>query len=335
MTMKLKAQEQALCPHKSLRLMREVCDGSGLVVERVKNIDIMNHRPGKRLTIRYTIDDGSRHMRFVYAKLYRKHKGERIRDALTWLTPRVIGPISLPKVLGYCPRRRILILDGLSGVSMQELLPSSQAQRILANFGRALAQFHDTTVPADALPRHDGAAEDDVLHLAQRRMAGSSLSRSIRNHFTEIASYLRHDLKNPLHTEPALLHRDLYPQQVIVQPEGFGLVDLDELSSGERELDVGNFIAHFILADFQERGAITKAYRDARSLLLAYRDHVPLGGRRLRLYTAASLLRLASLERISEPARSNLAWPQLARALIQEAELVYSDKGQHQPSAMI
>ena len=336
MSDELKTRDRALHTRKALRLLQETCHASGLAITSISNIDVMNTRPGKRLTIRYAVEvtapDRKRQTRFIYGKLYRKRTGERTRDKLLLLAQKSLGAITLPTMLGYCPRRRFLVLDGILGAPMAELLALTRSHWMLADFGKALAQFHGILLSPEAIPHHDGVAESAVLRLAHERIVKSPLSHQIRHRFIEIVSHVQRDLKAPGSLNRQLLHRDLYPQQVIVQSDRFGLVDLDETSLGERELDLGNFSAHLILADLQKRGVIGSAHQLARSLRRSYQQWARLSPLRLRLYTAASLLRLASLERLSAPERSCLAWPQLARALVHEAEWVYSDGHTHHPS---
>lgn len=80
----------------------------------------------------------------------------------------------------------------------------------------------------------------------------------------------------------------------LANPQNTGRNDL-----GEQELDVGNLIAHLALTDLQEIGTIG----------------------------TAPLLRLASLARLAQPGLSVLTWPELAGALLSEADRVMTPDG--------
>ncbi|MBD3334077.1 MAG: phosphotransferase, partial [Candidatus Eisenbacteria bacterium] len=118
---------------------------------------------------------------------------------------------------------------------------------------------------------------------------------------------------------PCLIHRDLYPEQILVDDGRPGFIDLDELAAGEAELDLGNFIAHLHLTSHQRRCAAAPAQRQSLLLIETYERRRRLDRRRAAAYAAGSLLRLSSLNRLAYPEVSQVGWTDLAEALLETA----------------
>lgn len=118
-----------------------------------------------------------------------------------------------------------------------------------------------------------------------------------------------------------LFHRDLYPQQIIVGRSRCGLVDLDELCVGPGELDLGNLLAHLFLDEAQGAGAPRgRADGTARAILRGYARVGPFDSQAVLAYLGASVLRLATLNRLAGPAARAGDWERLAQRLLAIAE---------------
>jgi len=351
-----KAQDRALDGERARRLLRDVSAASGWKIQRVLRITPVHLRPGRRMVVRYEIEgcrpSEAARVHTLFGKLYRGHGGARARGAHEFLAPRLPACVRLAEVLGYHPRRRFLLLAGLEGMLLSGVLRTEAAPARLAAFGAALAAFHDCTAgrpcgPPDspALRRHDAAAEALVLEQARVRAEIAPWPPPAMSRFAgcwiEVTEALRSGSDPSSGAAPAVVHRDLYPRQVldlVAQGPGgsqrapaahrggsrdtevFGLLDLDEASWGEPEIDAGNFAAHIFLDDLQRMGAVTAAPMLAAAFLDAYAEARPVDSARLRVYLAGSLLRLATLERVSLAGQSVLDWPNLAVALVAVVE---------------
>lgn len=360
MTGELKAQERALDPDRALRLLRRASCCSAWKISRVLRLTPVNLRRGRRMVVRYVVEasppGGASGVYTLYGKLYRGHGGARAWAATKFLEPRLPARVRLAEVLGYDARRRFLVLEGLHGELLSDVLGRDCAHTYLAAFGQVLAAFHGcgadprgapparcpcTDAPsARVLRTHDAEAEVRVLELARARAEQAPWEPGVKSRFTAgldgVVQALRSRAEAGADRGHTVVHRDLYPRQVLVaarrtpgpiqaEPPGeetFGLLDLDEVSYGEPEIDCGNLAAHLVLGDLQSLGVVKAAPTFAASFLAAYGQQRPLDGERLRAYTAGSLLRLASLERVSLPASSVLSWPVLASGLVLAAERV-------------
>ncbi len=334
----LKEEARALSPRRALRLLRETSADSGWEILRLLRIEPVKRRPGRRLTLRYQAEvcrRGERgRLRTLYGKLYRGRRGARVHQALSVLRAEAPPVLRFPEPLGYHPRRRFLLLDALEGDSLADLLAGPRAGAHLANLAMGLAALHGLVCPEPASESgnapvfrvHDALAEGDVLESARERVRVSSLPGVLRERHANASARVQERLvasaRGRPRTRRRIIHRDLYPAQVVIAEGTTGLLDLDEVAAGDPELDAGNLIAHLFLDDLQRHGAVGRAPGLAESLLASYRDHLPIDEECLALYTASSFLRLASLERLSLQGRSLLGWDRLAESLIAKSEHV-------------
>lgn len=333
---RLKAQQRALSPLLALKLLQSTSAESAWDISQVLRIEKVKHRPGRRLTVRYVVEarrqGGRPCVQTLYGKLYRRRTGERIYRALSFLRSVAPPGLRFPEPIGYHPRRRFLLLGALEGLPLDNLLCRPQPHVHLSALGCGLTALHGLSVGNLPIAEsggvvfrsHDALAETEVLKGAGEQMARESLPAGLKDRFCEIHGRVCEGLSRSrwLRTGATrcIIHRDLYPEQVIVFGRQIGLVDLDEASLGEPELDVGNFIAHLMLTDLQQLGTVGPAFFLAQIFLGAYCGRSPISESRLAAYTASSLLRLASLKRLGEPGISVIGRRQLAEALVKEAE---------------
>jgi hypothetical protein len=328
----LKAYDRAVDGRRALKLIRETCEVTGLHPRRLRELQVVRHRRGRRLVMRYVVEfEGPRaglRKQTVYGKLYRGRRGERTERRMRFLESLQIPTVCFPRVLGYNQRRRFLLVDAMGGGNMADLLWTDDAHVHIGQLGRSLAALHNIGIPSrkhatEALTLHDRRAEVDVLDVAKEKVETSSLSGTVKMRFRSLWAITREDLIHGMaarrETAHGVIHRDLHPDQIRILDSEVGFLDLDEVALGEAELDTGNLLAHLILDDLQAFGVIGQAPLLGRCFLDAYCSLRPVVPERLAGYAAAALLRLVSLRRVSRSAISVLGWDSLARALLDAA----------------
>lgn len=327
-----KTRAEAQDPRTALKLLNQTCVDSELEIIRVCAIKVVKDRPAKQLTVRYEVE--ARRLRqasqnlTLFGKLYLKETGKRTWQVLKVLCRADLPTLIFPEPIGYNARQRFLLTGGLDGNTLETCLREPSVLAKLTYFGHSLASLHNLDVdgigiyPEDGFPWrvHDGLTEGKVLEKALANIEESSLHASVKAEFHTVYTAVADRLAQNTQSSHCIVHRDLYPRQVISCGEGrIGLVDLDEICLGEAEMDMGNFIAHLQLADFQEKGVkgVSDSLRDA--FTSAYCSLRRFSESRLVPYQAASLLRLASLSRLGMAELSVLPWDRLAEELVQEA----------------
>lgn len=324
----LKGAERALDRERARRLLRETCAAAGWRILDVHDLEVVKARAGRRVTVRYetlAAQPGKPPRRWtLYGKLYRSRGGERVHAALRYLHSSPRAGLRFPESLGYHPHRRFLLLGAVEGTPLDRRLVGEDALLCLVLLARGVTTLHTIPAPDPAtapLRVHDAAAEVEVLEQALTRVEAAgwepALVAGYREAHRRVCELLRAGA--PAGSLPALIHRDLYPAQVLLQEEGVGLIDLDELALGEPELDLGNFGAHLVLRELQSGGDPDRGRGLQRCFVEACDRVRPLAAERCAAYTAASYLRLASLERLAVPGVGP-GWPTLGRALLAEAE---------------
>lgn len=323
----LKGADRALDRERARRLLRETSAASGWRVLDVRDLEVVKVRPGRRLIVRYETlaarpGEPPRHWT-LYGKLYHGHGGARVHAALSYLR-RVPHPaLQFPELLGYHPRRRFLLLGAVEGTPLDRGLDGEDALSHLARLARGVGALHTLPAPdpaVAALRIHDAAAEAGVLEQARARIEAANWEPELRASFVELQRRVCDLLQAgaPAGSSPAMIHRDLYPAQVLLQDGRVALIDLDDLALGEPELDLGNCGAHLVLRGLQAGVGPDRGRGLQHGFLEACGRVRPLAAERCAVYTAASYLRLASLERLAVPGEGP-GWPVLSRALLAEA----------------
>ena len=321
--------ERALDPVQARKLLMEICGDALPPFSAIIDWEIVKRHPGRRLVLRYELQlaGGSQDRAEVYCKLYRGRGGERAFAYLTALGDLGIEGIRFPRPIGYSTKKRCLVLEALLGDSLGELLREARIADELEGFGKHISVFHCREAARAfarrglELPIHDAAAEVGVLGDAEQRFENCELAPLLLGDYSDCARLTRSALLVGAASSPRrLIHRDLYPEQVLCLDGIHGLLDLDTLSLGEPELDVGNFVAHLLLADLREEGEVRGAAVVEGLFLRAYALAGELNLSRVRIYAAATLLRLAALERLAHDSVSRLSWADLAAALLAQAK---------------
>jgi aminoglycoside phosphotransferase (APT) family kinase protein len=330
MTASLRGEERLLDPGRLRRLLRGVLAGR-MAVERIEAIEVVNRREGRRLTVRIRAAvqsrRGRRRSRVFYGKLFSgRRRGERAWNRARFVYERTPRALQLPEPLGFEPGRRFLLLAEVPGE------PWATTQRVSpAGFdvvGTALALLHGSPTGGglpvhiaalSPLEVHDAAAEAEILRVALRPGTCAADPGRAERHARLVHRVIAGLLDGPQGGTPRLLHRDLHPGQLLLDGPRVGFVDLDSAALGEPELDVGNLLAHLDLWRVLDSDARALA-AGADALREAYERLAPLSPRRLALYRAGALARLASLDRITGSAAGGRPRDEVVERLVLEGE---------------
>ena len=317
-----------LAPGSARGLLAGIDACSAWRVREVLDAEVVHEIPGRRRTLRFRVvaANGETAAREVtwYAKQYSGSKGARVWRVLCHLQAWPARDFALGEPIGYLPEPKLLVVGALEGPTLADALESpGPIDTALERTGRALASVHEAPCPWDEWPlkNHGPREEVGVLEDARRRASASGLPGAWIAEFLESCPAVEKELTQAEDSSRrrTLLHRDLHPGQIVLLDEAIGLLDWDEASSGEPELDLGNLEAHLLLDDFQKRGTLGDAPRRIAALRTGYRSRGDVIPGRLATYTRSALLRLATLERLADPRISVLDWAALARALTEAA----------------
>ena len=145
--------------------------------------------------------------------------------------------IEVPKVVITSPDLGLWVMPQLVGDMLD---PQHHDHKAFFDTGAALAHLHAATVSAER--EWTMADEADVLIRALHDAARTRPEHAHALH--EISDKARRMLATCLPSGHALLHRDFYPDQVLMAPDRIVLLDLDLAAGGDAAIDLGNFLAH-------------------------------------------------------------------------------------------
>jgi hypothetical protein len=150
--------------------------------------------------------------------------------------------ICVPEPLGTLPELEMWLQRKVPGVPATRLLAAPAGAALAQRIAEALYKLHRTAVPATR--RHTMADELGILGerlalVAQARPHWAGRVRQILDACRQLGAA----------TVPAAtcgVHRDFYPDQVIVEGRRLYLLDFDLYCEGDPALDAGNFRGHLV-----------------------------------------------------------------------------------------
>ena len=247
--------------------------------------ELLVHRPERRAVVRLRNGDTR------YVKVVRPERVEAI-TAAGMVVERAAGSAFLaPRLLSSDTASGTIVWSALSGTPLHNLIGSDAIAPVMREVGVALKALH-SILPPTGCSTYSAEQEASWLRgsLVRAEEFVPSFARRIRHVVPDVLSNLARGS-----SPTALLHRDFFDKQVIVQPDGrLGILDFDTLAVGEPALDVANAAVHMELRAIQ--GLCSMAHADAAiaALIEGYRLS-PSVRSRIPAYADGARLRLAFL----------------------------------------
>jgi hypothetical protein len=291
----------------------------GTPIRRV-SIDVLGHRLGKRCTVRISFENkppgaNAWRRRSVIGKLYAigTERGRKVAQSMAALRRNGFGSKAgtrVPAPLAYLEDLRLLLMEDVAARPLAEL-SGATFRAALATAGRALAGLHHCPVCVPA-----SHSVDDELRVLERWVVpAEAFEPKCAEALGEAFASVSAALDGCRGAKPALVHRDFYDRQVLIDDHSAVPIDFDMLCMGDPALDVGNFLAHLALCEPSRGGP--RAVCSAAFLSGYSACSGPSFGERVRAYERSALLRLAALCTLW-PSRQHLAPALLRRAAAPE-----------------
>ena len=233
---------------------------------------VVRHKPGRRCLIEYDMADlKTGHVYGIIAKMGRRPVARR--DFLTQRTIHDAGfekdavdGIYVPEPLGVVDQWNMWLQRKVAGVVATELLSGPNGATIAVRIAAALAKLHTQGPPPNRLH-----SLDDELAILRDRLETLSANRPHWKHRLEavFAKCVRIATNLPV-ARSTPIHRDFYPDQVMIDGTNVCLCDLDLYCMGDPSLDVGNFVAHLIELGLREHDDPAFFDRSSAAFIEAY-----------------------------------------------------------------
>ena len=226
---------------------------------RLEGSDLLGWRPGRRAAGRSA--DGDRAVKVVRPKRLPAlvERFARAHRSLGDDHPDLV----VPAVLGSDAEQGVVELAWCEGASL-----TLEDSALWSGVGRAVHALQDL-VPTEGLPHHGPEEELEVIETLGMRqaLAGLELPLGIEGVHVDLTDQM------PAVRHRVAVHRDLHDGQLLRTQRGaIGLLDLDLLSAGPRELDLANLIVHLVLRAWQGRGSVDAAWEARSALLEGFRE---------------------------------------------------------------
>ncbi|MCY7397895.1 MAG: aminoglycoside phosphotransferase family protein [Sphingomonas bacterium] len=220
---------------------------------RIEQAQLVRHKPGRRCLIEYRLTDANE--RTILLGKMRARGADRRAYALQrelWET--TFGPAAADRIMVSEP---VAIVPEL-GLWLQRKDPGRALTDLLdpatvpdpARIALAIAKLHRSGIAA----RRQHTLADELRILGERL---SSLARRRPEWANRIDAALKAATLLARRAEPAKersIHRDFYPDHVLVHGDELRILDLDLWSAGDAAVDIGNFLAHVIEHGLRLRG---------------------------------------------------------------------------------
>ncbi|PZQ50695.1 MAG: hypothetical protein DI556_06130 [Rhodovulum sulfidophilum] len=275
---------------------------------------VLRDRPGRRALIAYRGADAAGRRFEAYGKLRVKGLDTRTPALHRRLAATGLGDAAaVPEALGTLPGRRLWLQERVEGRLLTDLLAPSADPRFARAAGAALARLHG--VPIEGTPPPDWTLADETAALrdALRRAAAARPDLAAR------LVALGDDLAAAVAALPAVpskgIHRDFYPDQVILDDTRAWLLDLDLFARGDPAIDIANFIAHLRELGLRTRGDAGALADQEHAFRLGYSEigPPPPDPERIELLARVSLARHAWIS-LRVPGRAHVTEQVIARA---------------------
>ncbi|MDQ3781216.1 MAG: aminoglycoside phosphotransferase family protein [Chloroflexota bacterium] len=294
-----------------LALQPTLPEGIGRLTDAAPSL--VRYKPSRKALLRFPLAGGS--LDAVYVKLLTDDRGPTLVNlGLSLLAAGVVTPTPL----AYCPNDRLLVHEGVPGISLAALAGADAFDPWMEPVAAALAGVQRTDLTG--LPEHRLSDEATTIQAAARAIGG--LVPELAPRLERLAAAVAKRLMDiPEKSVP--VHGDFYYDQALVSEAGVVLIDFDEARRGHPLLDVGTFLAHLSAAG--RRGILSPAGARA-AFQTAYAQLQPASYRDVALFEAAALVRLAG----GPFRRLESDWPEVVERLVElsERRLSQSEAGQ-------
>jgi hypothetical protein len=252
-------------------------------------VEPIRYRPRRRAVLRYRFDGGGD----LIGKVVKPGRARRVLALAEALRSAGL-PLALP--VGQVARGALL-LPCLAGTPLRDLLLTGGALPPPERVAALPIELHRHCSPLLGRLAADWSAGRCRVDPGTALCAAQVIARLLPDQACAAARVAETVIRLMEEEEPAeewIVHGDLYENQVMVDGERLGLIDLDDLGPGDPVLDAANFTAHLlVLGTSGPPGAtVILRYRDElRSAFLRSLDVDPAA---LAWREAYCLLRLAS-----------------------------------------
>jgi len=215
----------------------------------LRTIRVTRYKPARRCVIEYELEversDAPPERVVLIGKIRARHRAKTGYGLLASLwnagfSSDSADGIAVPEPIGIVPDFSMWLQRKVTGRVATDLLAGPGGPALGRRIAEAACKLHHAGVCPKR--RHTMA---DELRILRQRLPGVVPADSIRPERIERLLHACHRLGSTIvENRRCGIHRDFYPEQVIVDGERLYLVDFDLYCEGDPSLDIGNFLGH-------------------------------------------------------------------------------------------
>ncbi len=286
----------------------------------LRRAELRRHKPGRRAIVGYDLELANGELR-VLGKVRAKGTDTKTHALQTFLwqngfDDRSDDGVSVAEPLGVLAPFHMTLQRAMPGSNLEALLTRPDAEGLMRRVAEAAYKLHRTHVPT----KRTHTVKDELTILRRQLKGAASSKPQHKERLTQLISACERLAAGLPEGGSATLHRDFYPEQLLVDGERLYLLDLDLSAQGDPALDIGNFAAHLREYALRVLGNADALEGLEDALIHRYHELSGVPPQRVAAYAALSLARhIAVSGRI--PARRHLSETLLA---LSEARLELS-----------
>lgn len=309
--------EKALDPQRCINLFKKhlpnsIYDHSQLdAFIRLEHIEVVRYKKGKRLLLKYHLKTQSGSHALV-GKIRAKglHRSVyRINQQLNDSHDLQNEGWQVPEPICMIPECNMWLQRYVSGVEFTQLVGGlSTTNKETDSLAERIATMSHSLHKSRLFIAKVHGIQQELDVLKKQLFAVADVQAAWESDIHKLYALLE-EYATPLSDRPqCCIHRDFYPDQIIVDEQQLYLLDLDLFCMGDPCLDIGNFVAHVQEQALREQGHLD-AYQALTNPLIKH--YLALAGNEEQNADAIERYRLLSLARhiaISQriPDRSSL-----------------------------
>ncbi|ABA22053.1 conserved hypothetical protein [Trichormus variabilis ATCC 29413] len=230
------------------RVRVEECFRQCLVIAqnfRVQNIRVIRHKLGRRCLIEYELMDDVGEIITLIGKVRAKgtdfHSYELQKSLWeSGFADDSADGISVPEPVGIIPEWQMWLQRRVEGVTATQILSQTNGIFPAKLIAEAAYKLHQ----ANIIPRRSHRMSDELRILHERIPLVMEQYPQWQRRLERILLASDDLGANTPELKLCGIHRDFYPDQVIMNNSRLYLLDLDLYCAGNPAVDIGNFIAH-------------------------------------------------------------------------------------------
>ena len=215
----------------------------------IKSIRVIRYKPSRRCLIEYDIVLDNKNSSNEYFTLIGKSRAKGLDkktfDVVRNLWENGFGyknsdSIFVPEPIGLIPEFNMWLQLKVPGVVVTKLLAGPCWNTLAGRIADAIHKLHRTGAPTYRL--HTMADELSILH--KRLPIVAKMKPQLEKRLERLLDKCARLASATTASRPCGIHRDFYPDQVIVDGNRLYLLDIDQYCEGDPGLDIGNFLGH-------------------------------------------------------------------------------------------